>query len=359
MPRGRCKTLQAGAAKSSKLLRMRRSSVRIWELVALLALLLAALPLGVRVPGSGAADEPPGRRIAVTFDDLPLGYASDRSYAVQKAVIEKLLATLAEHRVPAVGFVNEEKLYPDAGVEDGGEPDPRRVALLQRWLEAGHELGNHTYSHPDLHRVPLKDFQRDVLRGERVLREIVGERDSAPLFFRHPFLHTGRSLEVKHGLESFLADHGYRVAPVTVDNSEWIFALAYDRALTRGDAELARRVAAAYPPYLAAKVAYFERNSRDLFGREIPQVLLVHANRLNADHFGTVVERLEARGYAFLPLGEALEDPAYESPDNYTGPAGLTWLHRWALTRGVDEGFFRDEPKTPPFVLEAAGVESE
>lgn len=325
------------------------------RLASLVALLLAVLTVGF--PDFGAADDPPDRRIAVTFDDLPLGYASDRSYAVQKVVTAKLLAALAEHRVPAVGFVNEDKLYPDAGVEDGGEPDPRRVALLRRWLEAGHELGNHTYSHPDLHRVPVKEFQRDVLRGERVLRELVGDRE--PLFFRHPFLHTGRSLETKRGLATFLAEHGYRVAPVTVDNSEWIFALAYDRALTRGDADLARHVAAAYPGYMEAKVAFFERNSRDLFEREIPQVLLVHANRLNADHFGALVERLEARGYAFLPLSEALKDPAYESPDNYTGPAGLTWLHRWALTRGVDRDFFRGEPKTPSFVLEAAGVDSE
>lgn len=310
----------------------------------------------------------PQRRMAVTFDDLPLGYASDRSYGMQRRVTEDLLALLAEHEVPAIGFVNEEKLYPGKGPDEGGEPAPRRVALLERWLEAGHRLGNHTYSHPDLHRVPLEDFQQDVLLGEKVLRRLVeapgegdpsGDGQGAELFFRHPFLHTGRSLEVKRGLEEFLARHGYRVAPVTVDNSEWIFALAYDRALTAGDGELARRVADAYAPYLEEKVAFFEGNSRDLFGREIPQVLLLHANRLNADHFGRVAERLKARGYEFVSLEEALEDPAYDSPDAYTGPGGITWLHRWALTRGVEESFFRGEPEVPAFVLEAGGMESE
>lgn len=301
----------------------------------------------------------PTREMAITFDDLPLGYASDRSYEMQREVTGKLLAHLAEHGVPAIGFVNEEKLYEGTGPEEGGEPAPRRVALLRRWLDAGHALGNHTYSHPDLHRIPLAEFERDVLLGERVLRKVVGERDGKPLFFRHPFLHTGRSAEVRRALEAFLDQHGYRVAPVTVDNSEWIFALAYDRARTAGDQRSARRVAEAYVPYMEAKVEFFERNSRELFGREIPQVLLVHANRLNADHFGALAERLAARGYRFVALEDALEDPAYDSPDAYTGPAGITWLHRWALTRGVEKAFFRGEPETPDFVLEAAGVESE
>lgn len=342
---------------------MRRAAALLSTLPALILL------LPILVPGSGKAsgsDDPVTsqeavlvRRMAVTFDDLPLGYASDRSYEMQKEVTGKLLAHLAEHGVPAIGFVNEEKLYEGPGPGEGGEPAPRRVALLRRWLDAGHALGNHTYSHPDLHRVPLAEFQRDVLRGQRVLRKIVGKSDGKPLFFRHPFLHTGRSAEVRSALESFLKRHGYRVAPVTVDNSEWIFALAYDRARTAGDDDLARRVAAAYVPYMEAKVEFFERNSRELFGREIPQVLLVHANRLNADHFGVLAERLAARGYRFVALEAALGDPAYDSPDTYTGPAGITWLHRWALTRGVEKAFFRGEPETPDFVLEAAGVESE
>lgn len=338
-----------------------------------IALSLALLPLPWTLPAAPPAEPEtppptPQRRMAVTFDDLPLGYASDQSYGMQRRVTERLLAQMAEHGVPAIGFVNEEKLYQGKGPEEGGEPAPRRVALLERWLAAGHGLGNHTYSHPDLHRVPLEDFQQDVLLGEKVLRRLVGtagdvgssdDGGRAELFFRHPFLHTGRSLEVKRGLEEFLSRHGYRVAPVTVDNSEWIFALAYDRALTAGDGELARRVADAYAPYLEEKVAFFEGNSRDLFGREIPQVLLLHANRLNADHFGRVAERLKARGYEFVSLEEALEDPAYDSPDAYTGPGGITWLHRWALTRGVERSFFRGEPKVPPSVLEAAGMESE
>lgn len=43
----------------------------------------------------------------------------------------------------------------------------------------------------------------------------------------------------------------------------------------------------------------------------------------------------------------ALADPAYASPDTYPGPGGITWLHRWAITRGVDRAVFAGEPEAP------------
>ena len=36
-------------------------------------------------------------------------------------------------------------------------------------------------------------------------------------YFRHPYLHAGRDTATKEALERFLVDHGYRIAPVTVD----------------------------------------------------------------------------------------------------------------------------------------------
>jgi hypothetical protein len=145
---------------------------------------------------------------------------------------------------------------------------------------------------------------------------------------------------------------------VTHDNAEWIFALAYERATGRGDAPAAARIAEAYVPYMERKLDYWERQSVRLFGREIPQVLLLHANRLNADGLPALVGMLRGRGYRLVPLDQALRDPAFDSPDSYAGPAGISWLHRWALTRGR-EFVLPAEPTAPEFVLQEAGVESE
>ena len=174
------------------------------------------------------------------------------------------------------------------------------------------DLGNHTYSHFDLHRTPLDEFERDTVRGEEVTRSLLAERGKTLRYFRHPFLHTGRSLETKRAFGEYLAARGYTIAPVTHDNGEWIFASAYAKAGNRGDAAAQRRIAEAYVPYMDAKFDYFERESVALFSREIPQVLLIHANSLDADVSGLLSAMMKKRqGYAFVPLGEAIEDPAY------------------------------------------------
>lgn len=327
-------------------------------------LLVAAAVSALLAAGAGPKPRPSraSREVAITFDDLPAvsvagGGASVEARAREAAwasMTEKLVGTLVRARVPVVGFVNSGKLSEDAG--GAGAPSAARVDLLRRWRDAGFELGNHTASHLDRHVVPLAEFEADVEKGEPIVRQLLEEGGRGGLrWFRHPYLHTGRSLEEKRALDEFLAGRGYRVAPVTIDNSEWIFARAYSSAADSGDAALARRVAKAYVPYMEAQFDYLERQSRALFGREIRQVLLVHANSLNADRFGELLARLRSRGYAFISLERALEDPAYSSLDTFVGRGGITWLHRWALSSGARP--LPGEPQPDDFVFRAANVE--
>jgi peptidoglycan/xylan/chitin deacetylase (PgdA/CDA1 family) len=300
------------------------------------------------VPACSQERAAPVRQVAVTFDDLPVISTVFHATSDHRRITEDLLAAIARQRIPAIGFVNENKL------ETNGVLDPTRVALLERWLDAGLELGNHTYSHPDLHRTPLAAYQADVLRGERVLRPLIARRGGRLRYFRHPFLHTGTSLEERRAFEGFLEEHGYRVAPVTFDDYDYLFASAYDRATARRDLAMRQRIAQSYLDYMLRVVAYYEQQSSGLFGRNVRHVLLLHANALNADHLDGLATRLRARGYAFVTLDQALEDPIYRSEDRYVGPAGITWLHRWALTRGVRGSFFAGEPEVPEWVQQEA-----
>jgi peptidoglycan/xylan/chitin deacetylase (PgdA/CDA1 family) len=283
----------------------------------------------------------PGRTVAVTFDDLPAVVQGDRSIATHARITEGLLRQIAAHGVPAIGFVNEDKLLTD------GRVDERRVDLLRRWAGAGLELGNHGYSHLDFHATPTDAYIADVARGDSATRVVLAEVGMRPRFFRHPFLHTGRTLDDRRRFEASLADRGYRVAPVTIDNYDYLFAAAYDRAPADS---VRRRVADEYLRYMEAVAEYYERQSTALLGREIPQVLLLHANRLNAEHFGRLAEMYARRGYAFVTLERALGDPAYASEDTYTGQAGITWLHRWALTQGRRGSVFAGEPTVPAWI---------
>lgn len=303
----------------------------------LVAVLIASFSLTVssqRVPST--------REVCFTIDDLPWISAVPQNPATVERHTRALLTALETHRIPAIGFVNEGKLRRADAV------DPRQVALLQQWLDAGLELGNHTFSHRDLHTTPLDAFLEDVSSGDQVIAQLLAASGRRPRYFRHPMLHTGRSLEVKHGLESYLARRGYRVAPVTIDNYDYVFARAFDRAAEKDRA----RVLDAYIAYMTAIVAFYEQQSQLIVGREIRQTLLLHANALNAVALPRLARMFEQRGYTFITLDRALEDPAYALEDTYTGPAGITWLHRWALTQGT-RGIFAGEPTVPEWIATA------
>ena len=291
--------------------------------------------------------------VAVTFDDLPAtgGERGDPTFVL--AINRAIVGTLAARRIPAVGFVNE------VGLETDGQVDPQRVAALTLWLDAGFELGNHTYSHPSLHRVSLEAYEADILKGERVTPPLVAAHGGSWRWFRYPFLQTGRDATTKHTAEAFLAEHGYRIAPVTIDNGEWIFAKAYALAVAKKDRRAQKKLAREYVAYMDRKTDYWERSARALFDRDIPQILLVHANRLNADQFDLVASMLEKRGYRFVTLEAAVSDPAYLSPDTFTGAGGISWIHRWTLTKSGPAGVLPDEPAVPAWVMNAAGVKSE
>src|SRR2546421_10241669 len=201
----------------------------------------------------------PARSVAITIDDLPVVRVSVSSDWA--SVTDRLLTTLKQYDAPAIGFVNESKLY------DNGRLDSTRVALLQDWLNAGEELGNHTFAHTPPDNTPLAEYLDGIQRGEVVTRALA-QRSGRPFrYFRHPLLHTGRSLTYRRGVERFLAAHGYTIAPVTVDNQEWVYARAYVVAQQREDTMLVRRGGAGYLPPLASGVASLGRPPRTAVGR--------------------------------------------------------------------------------------------
>ncbi|CAN4277187.1 polysaccharide deacetylase family protein [Pseudoxanthomonas sp. LjRoot125] len=301
----------------------------------------------------------PDRRIAITIDDLPWQRMDKTPAAEVQARHAQLMAQLKQASVPVVGFVNEGKLEVD------GQVQPARVVMLDYWLDGGFELGNHTHGHVDLHAVGLPAFQRDVLDGERVLRPLMAKRGQVPRWFRHPYLRAGRTPEERAALSTFLREHGYRIAPVTVDNGEWVWAFAYANVLdgqpdTPERAATLERLKRGYIPYMLNKVDYYEQQSQALLGYALPQVWLLHANELNAVAYAELVAGVQRRGYRVVTLDEAMRDPAYaRGEEGYNGRYGPSWLHRWAMAEKKPKEFYAGEPVVPGWVLQLAGVESE
>lgn len=289
-------------------------------------------------------------QLAITFDDLPFVDIDHQQIDTASNQVTHLAKILTKKKIPALGFVNESGLY------HAGQLQEKRRAILTRWVASGLELGNHTYSHVSLNRVSLAQFKNEILRGENISRTISQQHGRPFRYFRHPYLHVGADLKTRHQVETFLRQHNYSVAPVTVNNSDWIFALAYEQALTSSNPQLRQRVVASYLDHLEASLHYAEQLSFELFGHNISQVLLLHVNALNTDNIEQVLQRIEQRGYRFISLEKALSDPAYRTPDTYAGQQNDSWLHHWAITAGLRPD---REPTVPRFIRKLAGPRSQ
>jgi len=288
--------------------------------------------------------KPTDRQVAVTIDDLPAGMADRLPAADITAMTTRLLTTLRDQKIPVVGFVNEKKLY------KAGEVD-ERIKALEMWLDYGFELGNHTFSHASLNQVGLKAWEDDVIQGESVTKLLLAQHKMKLRYFRHPYLDTGRDLLTRHEAEAFLVERGYRIAPITLDGWDWMFAGVYEDAKKRNDTALQQQIVKDYLAYHDAVFAYFEQLSSRVVGYEPKQILLLHASNLEADHIGELLDVLRKRGYRFITLQDALSDGAYSLPDTYVGEEGTGWIEHWAISQGkIPHG----APVFPQWVIDKA-----
>ena len=259
--------------------------------------------------------------VALTYDDLPqLGLTDSVDYA--RVTNRRLLAGLRRHHMPAIGFVIGDKIE--------GKGRVARIEILKAWLNAGQMLGNHTYQHDALNDTPMPEYIASIARTEAALEPLLAAHRQRARWFRHPYLETGPTEVVRDGVELWLKSHGYRTAPVTLENSDWMFALPYDEALAKGDTSEARRIKQAYIDYTALVVPWYRRAAAALFDRPIPLVFLLHASRINADSVDDLAGILRRNHLKATTLTRVTKDPAYRTPDGVADRDGDEWLSRWS-----------------------------
>ncbi len=283
----------------------------------------------------------------MTVDDLPF-VSADPSHPSPDAMSDtaakanrKLLMEFRRQRVPVTGFVNQK----------GADEMKSGPAILDAWIAAGLDLGNHTYAHLDFNDLTLDQFEQEILRGETGFVPLMRTAGRTGLFFRFPFNHTGDTQPKHDALAKFLADHGYTQAPCTIETSDWMFNQAYGIMLAHHDHASAARLRADYLAFTAAQVDYFGKLNRQVWGYEPPQIMLIHDNQLNADVLAGLLKIFAEKRYRFVTLAEAAGDPAYRGPDTFVTKFGPMWGYRWSRERGVKvDG--RLEPEPPQWISE-------
>lgn len=276
----------------------------------------------VAPPAPAIVEEPPAkeatRKVAVTIDDLPFAGPVKRAATTPVDNMRPLVTKLTKARVPIWGFANGRRRADDA---------------FRVWIDAGFPLGNHTFSHPAYSKKTIAEFLDNVTKNEDTFVDRLDVKLRGT-FFRHPYLDYGHTEDKVVALAEYLAEHEYRLAPVSLDTVDYQFNVVYL------DRDRDPQVADRYFDHIDECAAYFEGLSKQLYDREIPLVMLLHANPLNADHFDGVLATLVARGYEIITLEEALADPAYVEhglrPPYVPRIEDRNFLNHVAAARGID-----------------------
>ena len=203
----------------------------------------------------GAGDE---HAVTLTFDDGP-----DPTWTPQ------ILDILKAHHIKATFFLvgSQAETYPN---------------LVKRLVEEGHEIGNHTYTHPNLSEISTKQIGIELNATQWLIEGITGRSTT---LFRPPYNADSRPTKVAElaPLKQVQDDLGYLIVLENIDPEDWA---------RPGVSEILQRV-------------------KDQ--REDGNIILLHdagGNRAQTvEALPKIIEYLETRGDHIVPLSELLHIP--------------------------------------------------
>lgn len=273
--------------------------------------------LGALALGFGEVRAAPGKsapQISITMDDFSWTNAVHLTASERN---EAILDTLNKHSLKVALFVMGRNIDNDEGKH-----------LLSAWDTAGHLIGNHTYSHRNFNSpaMTLETFEQDILRAETLLQDFRGFRK----YFRFPMLKEGDTSAKRDGLRAFLAEHGYRVGHVTIDNSDWIVDQRLAARLKDDPKADLKPYRDFYLEHMWDRAQYYDTLARRVLGRPIRHTILMHFNLLNGLFLNDLISMFKSKGWQLIDAQEAFKDPVFAAkPKNI--PAGESIV--WALAK--------------------------
>jgi cellulose synthase/poly-beta-1,6-N-acetylglucosamine synthase-like glycosyltransferase/peptidoglycan/xylan/chitin deacetylase (PgdA/CDA1 family)/spore germination protein YaaH len=145
--------------------------------------------------------------IALTFDDGP-----DPDWTPE------ILDILKQENVPATFFIigKNGQAYPD---------------LLRRIVSEGHQIGNHTFTHPNLGEVPLRVTELELTATQRLIESIIGR---STVLFRPPYFGDAEADKPQEVEPALLAQKmGYIMVGVRIDPDDWQLPVTADQIVNR------------------------------------------------------------------------------------------------------------------------------
>ncbi len=259
------------------------------------------------------------QQVAITFDDLPFGYSAGMTDSMKIVSTKRILAILKDFDVKATGFITS------------GNMTEENKVILDMWLENGHSLANHTHRHYNFNEVSASKYIADIDSCKLLADEWINTN-----YFRYSMLRRGNTEAKRDSVYAFLEREGYTIAPVSIDNNEWIYNRDYSRALREDDTEKMTQLGNEYIQHMKEISLKYQLKGTELTGRNVKHILLLHANPINAEYLHALLGWYKSEGWKFITFQEAMSDPIYMIKVDFVSDYGSSQIDLLERTKSKD-----------------------
>lgn len=285
------------------------------------------------------------KKVAITIDDVP----NSGMYATEGYQC-RLLQKIDSMDLPVAIFINEQRVLQGDSIE-------RNIRLFDNWIKSSNVLlGNHSFNHAMYSVAGLDLFKTEIIKGETLTKELGKKYGKEEKYFRFPYNDLGNNEQEHKAVTDFLKNRKYILTPFTVHSDDWLVTELYEYYKNKGMSADAARIGDAFVKKTLDFFDYIETLTDKKQNRNVKQIYLMHDNVLNADYLDKLIAALKNKGYSFITLDEAMNDPVYSQTDYYTQKYGISWVYRWIKDEKLRLELMKKSPDTTQFEKELEQV---
>ena len=245
------------------------------------------------------------KEIALSFDDAPV---NSTAHFESSARTLELIKKLKNLKVPeAMIFANPCK-------------SDNSFTQLKKYVDAGHLIANHTCSHPRLDEVGFAEYSKDAAKADLLLSPLM----TGQKFFRFPYLNESKDEKLRDQMRDWLKSNHYRNGMVSVDNDDYIFSWAINKAKNSGKKIDYKKVEQLFLKHTLGAVDFYDNLAIKTLGYSPKHVILLHEVDATLMFLDSLVTELRKRGWKIISAKTAFEDKLYSAqPKNVYANNGI------------------------------------
>ncbi len=285
------------------------------------------------------------KKVAITIDDVP-NSALYNSENFQHRLLDKIDSM----HLPVTAFINEARIFSTDAIS-------KNLSLFNDWIKDENvTVGNHGFNHAMYSSIGVDSFKTEVLKGETISKTLSKKYNKEEKYFRFPYNDLGKDSTQHIQAEAFLNKHHYIITPFTVHSEDWMITELYAYYKLHNMNADAKRIGDAFIKKTLEYFDYIESITSNKQGRDIQQIYLMHDVLLNADYIDILIAALKQKGYTFITLDEAMNDPIYQSHDYFMQQPGISWVYRWIKDDTERQALINRGPHVTEFEKELDSV---